>query len=944
MKRIFLAVVAVFAAAFAFTANAQTLLPNDPTVRVGKLDNGLTYYIKHNDKPAQRAEFYLATHVGAIQETPDQDGLAHFLEHMCFNGTKNFPGKSLLEYLQSIGANFGRNINAATGVEQTTYMLNNIPVIREGIIDTCLLVLHDYSHFVTNDPAEIDAERGVILEERRTRRTADWRMYEQSLPYIFGDSKYATCTLIGSEENLKTFEPQSLWNFYQTWYRPDLQAVIVVGDIDVDQIEQKIKDLWSDIPAVEDPTEKVMPVIPANEEPLIGIITDPEATSTSVQIISRQEAMPSEYNAYDVGMVMDIVNNLIYYMFAERYNDITSSPDAPFLNAYSALGAIAETCDAFMTSFNCKDGDAINAFKAVWTEIEKARRYGFTEGELERAKAELLSYYERAAESAETRENSEFVDLYITNFFEKYPYMDPQQEYDIAKMLLDQFDITTINMIAAESITENNLSIIYTAPEKEGLVHPTAEQFLAAIDEVNASDIQPNEVVEMNEPLMDASKLKGSKVKKTEEGVFGTTVWTLKNGIEVVVRPSAEKKDEIIMRLETDGGLSLVADDETDDMLVYSIYASEQGISKFNNSDMRKLLAGKSVSVSANIGQRTHGLSAFSTKKDLETAMQLVYLSCVDPRFNEEEYNTSLGKIKPYLDNMVNQPNYKLQQRFTEIAYEGNPRVNNLTPEVLENAQFSVIEKNYRMLFDNFKGARFYVFGDVDLETLKPLVQKYIGSLPVEKKPFEVIKRDMDLRQGTFEEVYEVEMETPKATALMVWNGGMPYSPKESVVMRYLNNCLDILYTKTIREDEGGTYGVGTYGFLSNDPKEEFLLQISWDMNPEMAEKLVVKVIEGIKDMAENGPTEEQYNMSKENFLKELSEDRMSNSWWLNQTRFTMRYGIDEASNEQELIESVTPADIQALAAKIVSQPNFISLVMVPQAQAEETVEVSVEE
>ena len=426
MKRIFLAVVAVFAAAFAFTANAQTLLPNDPTVRVGKLDNGLTYYIKHNDKPAQRAEFYLATHVGAIQETPDQDGLAHFLEHMCFNGTKNFPGKSLLEYLQSIGANFGRNINAATGVEQTTYMLNNIPVIREGIIDTCLLVLHDYSHFVTNDPAEIDAERGVILEERRTRRTADWRMYEQSLPYIFGDSKYATCTLIGSEENLKTFEPQSLWNFYQTWYRPDLQAVIVVGDIDVDQIEQKIKDLWSDIPAVEDPTEKVMPVIPANEEPLIGIITDPEATSTSVQIISRQEAMPSEYNAYDVGMVMDIVNNLIYYMFAERYNDITSSPDAPFLNAYSALGAIAETCDAFMTSFNCKDGDAINAFKAVWTEIEKARRYGFTEGELERAKAELLSYYERAAESAETRENSEFVDLYITNFFEKYPYMDAE--------------------------------------------------------------------------------------------------------------------------------------------------------------------------------------------------------------------------------------------------------------------------------------------------------------------------------------------------------------------------------------------------------------------------------------------------------------------------------------------------------------------------------------
>ncbi|MDE5889723.1 MAG: insulinase family protein [Bacteroidales bacterium] len=330
MKRIFVLLAAIITATSMF---GQSQLPNDPEVRKGQLENGLTYYIRHNDKPAGRAEFYLATNVGAIQETPDQDGLAHFLEHMCFNGTQNLPGKQMLEYLQKIGAEFGRNINAQTGVEQTTYMLNNIPVTREGIIDTCILIMHDYSHFVTCDPIEIDKERGVIIEEKRSRNTASWRMFEKSLPYYYGDSKYATCTLIGSQENLETFKPESLTNFYHTWYRPDLQAVIVVGDIDVDQIEAKIRDRFSDIPAAVNPKAKEMHKIPDNDEPIIGIITDPEATNTELTIFWKSEPTPEELNSTDYGFFLNLLNDYIYLIMSERLNDITSRPGATFIRA-----------------------------------------------------------------------------------------------------------------------------------------------------------------------------------------------------------------------------------------------------------------------------------------------------------------------------------------------------------------------------------------------------------------------------------------------------------------------------------------------------------------------------------------------------------------------------------------------------------------------------------
>ena len=539
MKRLFIFIAAIFVAAMAF---GQTPLPNDPAVRTGKLENGMTYYIRHNAQPAQRAEFYLATDVGAFQEDDDQDGLAHFLEHMCFNGTKNFPGKSLLEWLQSIGAEFGRNINASTGFEQTQYMLNNIPVVRESIIDSCLLVLHDYSHFVTNDPAEIDAERGVILEEKRTRNDASWRLYEQSLPYYYGDTPYARRTLIGGEEQLKTFKYESLTRFYETWCRPDLQAVIVVGDVDVDQVENKIKTIFADIPAAVNPQPKVLHKIPDNVEPIIGILTDPEMTSSSIEVMWKSEPMPKELMNTDVAFMMDIIKTYIRLIMRERFTDITSQPDAPFLGGSFYISNLCNSCDATEGSVSFKEGDAINAFTAFMTELEKMKRFGFTDGEVQRAKDNIISSYERRVEAAPTRKNAEFVYPLLYNFYDNEPYMEPEMELQLAQMVCSQLNAAVLSQVAAQLLTDENMVILYNGPEKAGLTNPTEEEIKAVLAAVKNAEIAANVEENLNEPFI-SGDLKGSKVKKEGQTIYGATEWTLKNGVKVVVLPTQYKQE-----------------------------------------------------------------------------------------------------------------------------------------------------------------------------------------------------------------------------------------------------------------------------------------------------------------------------------------------------------------------------------------------------------------
>ncbi len=929
MKRLFIFIAAIFAAAMAF---GQTPLPNDPAVRTGKLENGMTYYIRHNDQPAQRAEFYLATDVGAFQEEDDQDGLAHFLEHMCFNGTKNFPGKALLEWLQSIGAEFGRNINASTGFEQTQYMLNNIPVVRESIIDSCLLVLHDYSHFVTNDPAEIDAERGVILEEKRTRSDASWRLFEKSLPYYYGDTPYARRTLIGSEEQLKTFKYESLTRFYETWCRPDLQAVIVVGDVDVDQVENKIKTIFADIPAAENPQPKVLHKIPDNVEPIVGILTDPELTSSSIEVMWKSEPMPKELMNTDIAFMTDLIKTYVRLIMRERFTDITSQPDAPFLGGSFYISSLCNSCDATMGTVSFKEGDAINAFTAFMTELEKMKRFGFTDGEVQRAKDNIISSYERRVEAAPTRKNAEFVNPLLYNFYNNEPYMEPEMELQLVQMVCAQLNAALLNQVAASLLTDENMVILYNGPEKAGLVNPTEEEIKAVLAAVKNADIAANVEENLNEPFISGT-LKGSKVKKEGETIYGATEWTLKNGVKVVVLPTQYKQDQIMFNISKDGGMSLVSteDKASFEDNIWSLFQQNAGISKFSGTQIPKMLAGKNLSVSPYIGGTKHGVSGSSTPKDFETALQIAYLYFADPRFDEKEYETGIQQIKAVLPNIANNPQFIFQNEMNKILYGNDPRVVELNDETLAKANLATIERVYRELFKDAAGATLRIVGNVNPEEIKPLVEKYIGSIAKGKKACQVNKDNTTkIVKGKVDETVKLAMETPKSTVLQVYTAYMPVDTKTEVALEVANYVLDMIYTKTIREEEGGTYGVGTAMVGQRDPEERVIIQVSFDTNPEQAPKLRELAIKGLKELAENGPELDKFNMAIENFKKNIPETRLNNSYWMSNISQYLDYGIDYDAEYEAAVNSVTPEDVKAVLQAVLAQNNLIEITSAP--------------
>ena len=937
MKKLLLTAVAL--ATFIVSASAQDLqvLPNDPAVKVGKLENGMTYYIRHNDKPEKRAEFYLATNVGAIQETPDQDGLAHFLEHMCFNGTKNFPGKTLLNWLESIGAQFGANINASTGVEQTQYMLNNIPLVRESVVDTCLLIMHDYSHFVSCDPEEIDAERGVILEERRTRRNASWRIREKSYPYYFGDSKYATTSIIGSQENLQTFKPQSLLDFYHTWYRPDLQALIVVGDVDVDQVEAKIKTIFADIPAVENPTPKAVITVPGNVEPMVGIITDPEAPSTSIELIWKHEARPLMLNNTVQGLMIDLIQSVVGGVMQERFSDIVSRPGAPFIDAYLSIGSACTTLDMAMGQVSVKEGEVLSGLKAYMTEIEKMKRFGFTEAEIDRAKVEIVSSYESNAKRADSRKNSELVPDLINNFFLNYSYMEPQQEYQLVQALLEQIPAELINEFAKSLITEENFVLLYKAPEKEGLVHPTESQLLEVVESVENMEIQAPESEEIAAELLDSSALKGSKVKKSKNILYGATQWELKNGVKVILLPTEYEKDRIMFQIVKDGGFSLVEDEDlvSFESNLYSMYSNLNGVSSFNGTTLSKMLAGKKVSVSPSIGSLSSSISGSSTVKDFETALQLMYLYYTDPRFDEDAFANAVSSLNALLPNVMNQPEYQLQKQLYKTLYNDNPRNVFVDETTVSRASLATIERVTRSLYSDAAGATMYIVGNFDIDAVKPLVEKYVGSLPKGKKATHWVDRNVDLSKDNKVNDFKVDMQTPKSTVLQVLRSDIPYTRAASVAASALNYILDMIYVETLREEEGGTYGASVSVSLSRRPKEVGVLEVYFDTNPSSADKLREIALEGIRKIAENGPSEEQFNKTIKNLEKNIPERKITNSYWMSALTNWVDFGEDMVEEYEAAVKALTPADIQALASNFVNESNKIEIVMRPGKTAE---------
>ena len=933
----------IVAALFTVSAAAQGMnpmqpIPEDEAVRKGKLDNGMTYYIRHNEKPKQLADFYILHHVGAIQEEANQQGLAHFLEHMAFNGTKNLPGKQIIEYLETVGVKFGANLNAYTSWDETCYNISDVPTQREGVIDSALLILHDWSHFIALQPKEIDSERGVIQEELRTRDNAQWRSTMKMLQALGKGTRYAERNLIGYLEGLQSFKYSDLGDFYAAWYRPEYQAVVIVGDINVDEVEQKLKKLMSDIPASPaDAAQKEVIVVPDNEEPIISIYTDPEMQSSQAQIFMKYPALPKEANNTIYAEMLAIMQHYFASMTGERLQEIAMKPDAPFLGGQIVTGGtigIIPTLNATVAAVSTKDGELARGYEAIMTEVERIRRHGFTYGEFERAQNDLMASAERGYKNRNDQQNRYYVNRYLKAFRSNAAMPDAETEWQLDSMLIKSLNVEVINQLAKQVIMDKNQVIIINSPEKEGVAVPTEAEILAIREKVAKSEIAPYEDNTVKEPLIaEGTILKGSPVKKSvTNDSYGTTEWTLKNGIKVVVKPTTFKADEVMFVASAKGGASVLTDEETIYAELLPAICQMSGVGKFSRTELQKQLSGNTAQVAVNASAYGSGISGSTSPKDIETLLQLVYLTLTQPRFNEADYQTVMNIVKAQVENLESNPDYLMQKRTTEIAYGNNPRRQELSKEVLAKYKFEDLAPIYKKLFPDGNSFTYYFVGNVDMEVLKPLVEKYLGSLPVSKKPMTFVDDNADYVSGMVDETFRTAMQQPKVSVRYIFSGDVAYTMQNRLNMVYLTQALNARYLESIREEKGGTYGVQVWGSLSYIPSPTYTMNIQFDTNDAMADELCEIILKEIEEIAANGPKTEDVEKTREYLLKGWTSSLEQNQSWMNYITAKWNSGMDNIAEQEATIKSTTNADIQAFAKMLLENKNQIKVMMRPEA------------
>ena len=940
MRKLTMLLVALTATASVMAQGPMTPIPADPELRTGKLDNGMTYYIRHNEKPKNQADFYILHDVGAIQEEDSQQGLAHFLEHMAFNGTKNLPGKQMIEYLETVGVKFGYNLNAGTSWDYTCYNISDVPTQRQGIIDSALLILHDWSHFIALRPEEIDSERGVIMEELRTRDGASWRSTMSMLKALGKGTLYEHRNLIGYLDGLKNFHHDELEKFYTSWYRPDYQAVIVVGDIDVDAIEQQIKTLMADIPApAADAPQKAEIIVPDNEEPIVSIFTDPEMQGSSVQLFIKRSALPEQLNNTVQAEMLDVINSYMAVMENARLEELRMQPDAPFLGAGMGSGdviGVIPTLEATIFTAATQDGQLARGFEALYTEMEKMRRYGFTQGEFERAQETLMRSAERNYANRNDRTNEDYVELYLANYRKNSPVPDAKTEWQLDSMLIRNLTVDAVNAVAQQFITPTNQVIFVSAPEKEGIVNPTAEELLAIRDKVMSSEVEAYEDNVVKEPLIpEGTELKGSPVKETTtDEVLGTTEWTLANGTRIVVKPTTFKADEVRMSATAKGGLSLLTDEEYYMGEMMPSINAMSGIGRFSATELRKQLSGKSATVQNSTSEYASAINGSCSPKDLETMLQLLYLDFTSPRFDQNDYNTLINTLNAQLANVETNPDYLAQKRFLEVCYGNNPRRQMISSKLVSKFDFAKLPAIYDKLYPNANSFTFIFVGNVDLETLKPLVEKYIGSIPASKKT-DFVDDKASLVKGDVAEDFRVAMQQPKVNVHYLFSGEMPYTFKDKLALTFLTQALNSRYLVSIREEKGGTYGVQVYGTTDYIPAERYEMHINFDTNEEMADELREIVMKELQQIADNGPLTEDIEKTREFLLKNWQNTLEQNGSWMGYLQSKYSSGLDYAREYKSAVEALTNADVQAMARKVLDDGNLVKVIMRPAAAEE---------
>ena len=909
--------------------NLKEMPPLDPSVKAGILDNGMHYYIRVNKVQEKRGEFYISTNVGAIQEDDDQNGLAHFTEHMAFNGTKNFPKKGILDYLATIGVKFGTNVNAGTGVEQTVYLLSSVPLVREGIIDSCLMILHDWSHYISFEDAEVDLERGVIREEWRMYGSADERMNNELAPIIYKGSKYANRNVIGDTAVINHFKYETIKNFYRKWYRTDLQAVIVVGDFDGDAMEAKIKKLFSTIPDVKNPTPKEMVMVPDNAEPLIGTATDKEATSTSVDVMFKHDAIKDSDKNLSY-MRLQIVRNLINMMFGMRMNELSRTENPPFINAYSYYGGFTSTKDAFTGSAQAANNEALKALTALLTEMERMKLYGFTKGEYDRAVANLKRNYESRYLDRDKRKNRELVRPILSNFLTNNPNPGIEFEYAFVNAELPGITLDEVNKEAKRYVRNDNEIITITGPEKPGITIPTLPEIQKVLATYKTTEIGPYVDAMAGKKLMEKEPSPGKVEKTSSNAIFGTTEWTLSNGMRVIFKPTDIKEDELIIRGFSAGGASLLRDDQVRSAMFLGDVMSQMGIGSFSLTDLNKLLAGKRVMVSLGVGDDQDYVSGRTSPKDLETALQLINLYFTNPRWNETDYKTWMEKMKSNYINAASEPRTAFSDTITLMMTNHNPRAYPMNYKLHDEISFDKLKAIYQDRFSDPGNFTFLFVGKIDPNVVKPLFEKYLASLPTVRRT-EVYK-DNGVRppKGKVVNDFKRENKTPRTSVFVNFNGTCGYTPDDRLFGAAIRHILELRYQEAIREDEGGTYSIRLSYSVRKYPVPGYSMNVVFDTDPLKADKLVGIVYNEAKKMVENGPADINLQKAKEFFLKQRPEDMKENNWWINTLTDNYFYGMDFLSNYEEKVKSLTVQSVHEYAKKVLNQGNSVGVIMRP--------------
>ena len=898
----------VFSLTLFISASAQdATIPMDPAVRKGTLPNGLTYYLRHNEWPEKRAFFYIAQKVGSIQEDENQRGLAHFLEHMCFNGTTHFPSDRLKKYLESIGVKFGENLNAYTSFDETVYNIDNVNVETAGALDSCLLILHDWSHDLLLEGKEIDKERGVINEEWRSRSSAMMRMYEKALPVMYPDSKYGNRLPIGTMDIVMNFPHDDLRSYYRKWYRPDLQAIVIVGDINVDEMEQKIKTVFADIqPPAPDAAKFEYYPVPDNATPIVSINKDKEQRSNSISLMWKTEAFPREMKNSPAYFIFSITANAMAGMFSERIRDILQKENAPFLGASFGYGDffVSKTKEAYSASVTCEDNKYEEGVKALYREILRVKRYGYTAAEYERYKARVLSSLESSYLHRDKVESGNYVNECIRHFLDNEPMAGIEWEYNTMNQLIPATTVDMVNRFVQQK-PDDNFVVAMFAADKEDNILPTQEDLFKWMAEVEAEDIEPLKEEVKDEPLI-AKMPKPGKVKKIEDDKYD---------------------NQISMAGHSWGGTSLYSMDEYDQTDNIG-WVSVGGWGNFSATELGKKLAGKQANIGTNVGIQSESVSGACVKKDFETMLQLAYLHFTAPRKDIEAYNSAIQRSKANMKNAELQPTTALQDTIAKVVYDNHKRAIRTKPEDLDKINYDRIIELYRERFADADDFEFFIVGDCDADTIAPLLAKYLGALPTLKGSETYKTIDFKMADGIRTNVFEKHQETPNAIVLFLYHAPMKYTLKNRIIASMLDQIMDITYTESVREDEGGAYGVPVSAGLSRYPQEEATIQIQLPTAPEKREKMTAIVYQGVENMVNNGPKAEDLQKVKEYMLRSHEESLKQNGYWMGEMMNYVLYGEDNDAIYVDTVNGITAADIQEMARQIFKSGNRIEVGM----------------